>query len=241
VIATNDTTTPVDEQELIVASDNLLKSVPREDLTTVIDETAAAFDGAGDDIGRLLDNGQTMVDAGNASLPATLDLLRDGGTVLETQDDQAKLIRTYLADLADVTDVVADRDGQLRVVLKDGTRAARELRRLAEGLAPNLPVLLANTIQLSGILTHRLDQVEETLVAVPFALASAITPGRDRLAHFTFVGGFTPQPCRTGYIPANQWKSIHDPIPSVLSDDIGCRTASSVPRGVVGAPGKLAY
>jgi len=241
VVARDDTTTPTDEQELIVAADGLFRSIPRDDLTTVIDESAAAFDGAGDDLGRLLDNGQTIIDAANRSRADTVALLRDGGTVLETQDDQAKIIEEYLGDLAKVTDVVADRDGHLRVVLSDGATAARELRRLADGLAPNLPGLLANTIQLSGILTNRLDQVEETLVSVPFALASALTPGRGGLAHFTFVGGISPQPCRTGYIPADQWKSIHDPIPSVLSADIGCKTASSVPRGVVGAPGKLAY
>ena len=241
VVAAADTTTPVDEQELIVAADDLFTSIPRDDLTTVIDESAAAFDGAGDDIGRLLDNSQTILDAANRTRSDAVALLRDGGTVLETQHDQAKLIRAYLGDLAKVTDVVADQDGDLRVVLKDGTTAARELRRLAAELGPNLPILLANTSQLSGILTNRLDQVEETLVSLPFALASALTPGRGGLAHFTFVGGISPTPCRTGYIPATDWKSIHDPIPSVLSPDIGCRTPSSVPRGVVGAPGKWAY
>lgn len=228
------TTTPVHDQDLIVATDRLLRSIDPESLATVVDESAAAFGGAGDDLGRLLENSGTILDAANDALPATRALLRSGRTVLATQDDQAETIADSFDALAKVTGVFATRDRNVRVVLADGTEAARQLRLLALGLSPNLPPLLAHIIDTTGILEARRDGLEETLVAVPWALASAQTPGRDGRAHFTFVAGGTPLPCRKGYIPAQDWKSPFDPTPSVLADDLGCREPAAVPRGVAG-------
>lgn len=241
VVSTANTTTPTDEQELIVAADELFRSVPTSDLQTVIDESVAAFSGAGSDLGRVIDNSDVILKAADRSLPETIALLRNGGTVLKTQDGQADLIADYVADLADLSGVVAGGDERIGRILVDGTRAARELRVLATELAPALPVLLANVLGLSAILDSRVTGLEEALVTIPWALASALTPGRDARAHFTFVGGTDPAPCHEGYIPADLWQSSNSFTPSRLSADIGCRTRTSVPRGVVGAPGKLAY
>ncbi|RNL78398.1 MCE family protein [Nocardioides marmorisolisilvae] len=234
VIRTAQTTTPVRDQDLIVATDRLLKSIDVDDLATVVDESATAFGGEGNDLAALLTNSRTILNAAQTSLPATKALLRSGATVLGTQDLQARTIADYLDSLARTSGVLANRDRDVRLVLADGTRAARELQLLADGLSPELPDLLAHIVDISGLLDAHRDGIEETLVAIPWALASAQTPGRDGRAHFTFVGGLTPQPCRTGYIPAADWRSPLDPTVSDLPDDIGCRTPSSVPRGVAG-------
>lgn len=226
------TTTPIDDQELIVAADELFRSIPTRDLRTLVDESADAFGGAGSDLGRVIDNSATLVRAAEEALPATLSLLRDGRIVLSTQVRQLRTIGDYLADLRTVSGVLADRDGAVRTVLIDGTEAARQLRLLARGISPNLPRLLTNIIDLSALLGDRRDELEETLVALPWALASAQTPGRDGRAHFTFVGAADPQPCRTGYIPAESWQSPNDLTPSRLPATLGCRTPASVPRGV---------
>lgn len=232
VIEVARTTTPVDDQELIVATDKLLRSIDPAALATVVDESAAAFAGAGDDLGRLLGNSETILAAAQDALPATKALLRTGETVLATQDQQALTIAAYLGDLARITGVVADQDPALRSVLIDGTRAARELGSLATGLSVPLPQLLGGVTELVGVLAAHRDGLEETLVAVPWALASAQTPGRDGRAHFTFVGGASPVPCRLGYHPAETWKSPYDPLYTPMPDDLGCREPASVPRGV---------
>ncbi|MCX6397261.1 MAG: MlaD family protein [Propionibacteriales bacterium] len=232
VIGVGATSTPVDDQELIVATDRLLRSVDPEALATVVDESAAAFSGAGDDLGRLFANSENILAEAQDALPATTALLRDGAVVLGTQNEQADTIATLLGDLVKVTGVFATNDPQVRAVFTDGTLAARQLQALADGLDPGLAALLDPLVILSGIGADHRDGLEETLVAVPWALASAQTPGRDGRAHFTFVGGGSPTPCRLGYIPAEQWKSIHDPTPSKLPADIGCREPASVPRGV---------
>lgn len=234
VIAAARTTTPVRDQDLIVATDRLLRSIDVDDLATVVDESATAFGGEGGDLADLLTNSRTILDAAESSLPATKALLRAGATVLTTQDLQARTIADYLDDLARTSGVLADHDRDVRLVLADGTQAARELQALADGLSPALPALLAHVVDVTGILDDHRDGIEETLVAIPWALASAQTPGRDGRAHFTFVGGLTPSPCRTGYIPAGDWRSPLDSTVSDLPDDLGCRTPASVPRGVAG-------
>lgn len=234
VIEADRTSTPVHDQDLIVATDKLLRSIDPAALATVVDESAAAFGGAGNDLGRLLSSSRTILAAAQDALPATKALLSSGATVLRTQDDQSGTIATYLTDLDRFTGVLATKDRAVRTVLRDGTSAANQLDTLALGLAPGLPGLLGSVVDLSRIAgTHR-DKIEEALVAVPWALASAQTPGRDGRAHFTFVGGVSPTPCRKGYIPAQQWRSPFDPTPSKVPDDLGCLEPASVPRGVTG-------
>lgn len=233
VIEVARTSTPVDDQEVIVAADQFLRSIDTDDLATVVDESAAAFGGAGDDLGALLGNSEKILAAAQDALPATKELLRTGNTVLGTQSQQSATIAGYLADLARVTGVVAAKDPELRSVLTDGTLAARELQGLAAGLSPTLPTLLGNVLALAGLMNEHRDGLEETLVAVPWALASAQTPGRDGRAHFTFVGGNSPTPCREGYHPSSTWKSPFDPRFTEMPDDLGCREPASVPRGVV--------
>lgn len=232
VIEVDRTTTPVDDQELIVATDKLLRSIDPDALATVVDESAEAFGGAAGDLGRLLSSSETILAAAQEALPATKELLRTGRTVLGTQDTQSATIADYLASLRTISGVVAGKDAEVRAVLTDGTLAARELQNLAAGLSPTLPTLLGNVLALSRIFADHRDGLEETLVAVPWALASAQTPGRDGRAHFTFVGGAEPVPCREGYFPAQAWKSPYDPLFSPMPDSLGCREPASVPRGV---------
>lgn len=232
VIAVGSTSTPVADQDLIVATDRLLRSIDTDDLATVVEETATAFGGAGNDLGRLLGNSEDILIAAQDALPATRSLLRSGAVVLGTQNAQSETIATFLADLVTVSGTFAEQDPEVRGILRDGTSAARSLTTLSDGLNPALSALLDPLVFLTRITGERRDELEETLVAVPWALASAQTPGRDGRAHFTFVGGASPVPCSAGYLPAQAWKSIHDPVPSVLPENIGCRTPSSVPRGV---------
>lgn len=231
VIEERATTTPIEDQELILATDRLLRSIDTGSLATVVEESATAFSGAGDDLGRLLANSTTILEAADEALPETIALLGSGRTVLATQRSQALAISTLLQDLADVSGVLAAQDDAVATILRDGTVAAGELDALAEGLDPGLAELLDPLVALAGLTAEHRDGLEETLVAVPWALASAQTPGRDGRAHFTFVGGASPTPCRNGYLPADQWKSIHDPEPSILPAQIGCREPASVPRG----------
>ena len=232
VIPVSETSTPVTTGELLVAVDAFLRSVPRHDLAVVIRELDTTFSGAGHDLKALIRNSGTVLDAAQQALPATEALLRDGGTVLQTQSDQAVLVSAALRDLAALTDVFAGQDDDVREVLDRAATAADQLRLLAVGLGPHLPPLLSDLAVVAGVAGDRVDQMEETLVAVPYALASALTPGRDERAHFSYQGSLSPRPCRQGYVPPENWRSPNNLHPVPMDDDIHCTERGDVlPRG----------
>ena len=152
--------------------------------------------------------------------------------MLQTQSDQAALISAALRDLAVLTAVFGDHDDDVRTILVRAAAAADQLRLLATGLAPNLPPLLGDLAVVAGVAADRVDEIEETLVAIPYALASALTPGRDERAHFSYQGSLTPRPCRQGYVPPERWRSPHNLDPVPMDDAIHCEERGGVlPRG----------
>lgn len=232
VIAAADTSTPVTTAELLVAVDAFLRSVPRRDLSVVIRELDTTFSGAGRDLRALVRNSGIVLDEAEQALPATRRLLADAGTALRTQDDQAELISAALRDLALLTAVFGDQDDDVRTILVRAAAAADQLRLLAVGVAPHLPPLLGDVAVVAGIAGDRVAEIEETLVALPYALASALTPGRGERAHFSYQGTLEPRPCREGYVPPGRWRSPHDLEPVPMDDDHHCTERGDVlPRG----------
>ena len=232
VVTVADTTTPVSTAELLVAVDAFLRSVPRRDLSVVIRELDTTFSGAGRDLRALIRNSATILDEAEEVLPATERLLADAGTVLRTQDDQSELITSALRDLAVLTAVFGDQDDDVRTILVRAAAAADQLRLLAVGLAPHLPPLLGDLAVVAGIAGSRVAEMEETLVALPYALASALTPGRGERAHFAYQGSIEPRPCREGYVPPGRWRSPHDLRPVPMGDRVRCTERGGVlPRG----------
>ena len=232
VITTADTSTPVSTAELLVAVDDFLRSVPRRELSMVIRELDTTFSGAGRDLRALIRNSATILDEAEQALPATERLLADAGTVLQTQDDQSELISAALRDLAVLTAVFGDQDDDVRTILVRAAAAAKQLRLLAVGLAPHLPPLLGDVAVVAGIAGERVAEMEETLVALPYALASALTPGRGKRAHFAYQGSMEPRPCREGYVPQGRWRSPHDLQPVPMDDRLRCTERGGVlPRG----------
>ena len=232
VVSVADTTTPVETGDLLVAVDDFLRSVPRRDLAVVIRELDTTFAGAGRDLKALIRNSTTILDEAEQALPATEQLLADAGTVLQTQSDQSELISAALRDLAVLTSVFGDQDDDVETILVRAATAADQLRLLAVGLAPNLAPMLGDLAVVAGQASERVAEMEETLVALPYALASALTPGRDERAHFSYQGSLSPRPCREGYVPPERWRSPHDLDPVPMDDSLHCKERGGVlPRG----------
>ncbi len=232
VITEADTTTPVTTGELLMAVDAFLRSVPRHDLAVVIRELDTTFSGAGHDLRGLVRHSGTILDEAQRALPATEALLRDGGTVLRTQADQAALVSTALRDLAALTAVFAGQDDDVRVILDRAAAAAEQLRLLAVGLAPHLPPLLADLAVVAGVAADRVDQMEETLGGGALRAGQCADTGARRAGALLLPGQPRAGACRHGYVPVPQWRSPHELRPVPMADSIHCtERGDTLPRG----------
>jgi len=240
VIPRDRTSIPVPVEELLLNVDRLVGSLDEDNLRTVVDELGQAFEGAGDDLGRLVDNGNLLLARAEESLPQTLDLITDGRTVLERQVASRSAIEQWAADLRLVSDTLVDIDPDLRGLLVDAPDGGQALQDLVERAGPGLGSLVRNVDVLNGVTIPRLEGVEQMLVTYPDIVSGGFSVvrndgGRMR-AHFGFVlNAGDPAACTSGYSSTGQSGSAG----AVLGRDVD-GVSCTVVNGVDPNPGDAA-
>jgi virulence factor Mce-like protein len=227
VIPQERTGIPVPVEQLLLNVDNLVGSIDEDNLRTVVDELGKAFAGAGDDLGRLIDNGDVLLARAEESLPQTLRLITDGRTVLDTQVASRSAIQTWAAELRTFTDTLVEIDPDLRGLVVNAPDAGEQLEQLVEDAGPGLGSLLRNVDILNGVTTPRLDGVEQLLVTYPDVVSGNFTvvrrdPDGVMRSHFGFVlNAGDPHSCTTGYVPTSQLPS-EGAVENVDVDGVSC-------------------
>ena len=213
VIPVENTAIPVPVEELLLHMDGLVGSIDQENLRVVVDELGQAFAGAGDDLGRLIDNGDLLLARAQESLPETLALITDGQTVMTTQVESRSAIQQWAADLRLVSDTLVDMDPTIRELLVNSPDAGAAVQQLVEDAGPGLGPLVRNLDILNQVTIPRLDGVEQMLVTYPDVVSggfSVVRRDADGVmrSHFGFVvNAGDPHACETGYIPTTQLPS----------------------------------
>ncbi|MGZ3103315.1 MCE family protein [Streptomyces sp. H72] len=195
-----DTEVPAPVTDVLTSVDALTRSVPLEDLRTVVDEFGKTFEGHGDDLQALLDNGSAFVEAADRALPSTTRLLTDGETVLRTQAEEAEAIRGFADGATELARALKGSDADLRRLLTVTPGAATQVSGLLRDLDPSLGVVLANLLTTSEVAVTRQRGIEELLVKYPAAVsagATAVDGGTMKLG--LAVTFFKPLPCTAGY------------------------------------------
>jgi phospholipid/cholesterol/gamma-HCH transport system substrate-binding protein len=195
-----DTEVPAPVTDVLTSVDALTRSVPLEDLRTVVDEFGKTFEGHGDDLQALLDNGSAFVEAADRALPSTTRLLTDGETVLRTQAEEAEAIRGFADGATELARALKGSDADLRRLLTVTPGAATQVSGLLRDLDPSLGVVLANLLTTSEVAVTRQRGIEELLVKYPAAVsagATAVDGGTMQLG--LAVTFFKPLPCTAGY------------------------------------------
>ncbi|MBO9520570.1 MAG: MCE family protein [Nocardioidaceae bacterium] len=197
---------PQATDDLLVKINGLVSSLNRNDVATVVSELGTMFRGTADPLRRMVDSGSALVAQAKANETATIGLLDSGQTVLRTQQANAGNIRSFAANLADLTGSLKDADTDLRTLLQGGTPAVREVDGLLKGLSPTLPVFLSNLVTVNQVITARLNAVEQTLVTFPAVISSGFTgtPG-DGYGHINLQFNYGTDACTKGYKPPSQW------------------------------------
>lgn len=201
VIPDSRTTVPVPIEEFIVEVDDLARSVPLDSLQTVVDELGTAFDGTARPLQKILDTTDAFTADAVEALPQTLALIRDGRTVLTTQNDVAGSFQSFSADLALLAEELKESDPDLRRLIQTGPEFSEELVGLLRESGNGLSMLVADLLTVSRVAEPRQAGLRQLLVTYPgfSSVAYTAVPG-DGTAHLGLaVNLFDPYACAQGY------------------------------------------
>ena len=239
VIPKERTTVPLQIGPVLEQVNSLVATLPRDDLNTVVDEGYDAVRGTGQALQRIIDGGNTLLDAANRDFAPTAALLDQLGPLLDTQTEIDPQLRLLTRDLATVTDQLRESDGDIRGLLADTPPFAQETIGLLDDVRPTLPVLLGNLVGVGGVLKVYNPNLRQILVVYP-ALASlgqaaSEVNGDEHKVNVDLDAAVnSPPPCMEGFIPADQWR---DPADTSQPEPVEtyCRLPADDPSGVRGA------
>jgi len=218
----------------------LLASVPKQDLTSVIDEAYRAFDGAGPDLGRLLDGTRDLVTEAQHNIGPTRTLIGDAGPVLDTQLADSAQIRALTHDLNSFTARVRDSDPDLRTLLATGQPLAKQTDQLFQDLEPTLPVLLDNLVSVGQVGVTYNPALRQVLVLYPLVVTTLQTitlPLRaEGSANLDFKATVNdPPPCTLGFLPVSSRRDVEDLSVTTTPSNLYCKLPPGDPSAVRGA------
>lgn len=240
IVPMADTAVPQQVGPLLDQTSALIQSIPKDKLGLLLDESFHAFDGAGYDLGSLLDS-SAKVSAGIRDVrDPTRNLVQDSAPLLDSQAATTDSLRTWARSLANVTTTLADDDQQVRMVLRDGPSAANAVSLLLDQVKPTLPVLLANLTSIGQILVTYRPGLEQILVLLPPFVANIVSAAPDHNPTGLGQGDFTlsfgdPPSCTVGFLPPSQWRSPEDTSEIDTPEGLYCKLPQDSPLAVRGA------
>lgn len=239
-IAMADTTVPQQVGPLLDQTSALIKSIPKDKLGLLLDESFEATNGAGYDLGSLMDSSARVSDGLSDVRDSTRALVEDSVPLLDSQASGTDDLRTWAHSLANITGTLVDDDQQIRTVLKDGPASVNQATRLLEQVKPTLPVLLANLTSIGQILVTYRPGLEQILVLLPPFVANIVSAAPDHNPTGLGQGDFTlsfgdPPSCTVGFLPPSQWRSPEDTSEVDTPDGLYCKLPQDSPLAVRGA------
>jgi phospholipid/cholesterol/gamma-HCH transport system substrate-binding protein len=241
VIQPKDTAVPVSTTEFLTNLDQLVTSVPQDQLRSVVDELGAAFQGTGADLAQIIDTSNAFIKTANANFDVTTALIRDSNTVLRTQSEKGSAIKSFAKNLALFSGTLADNDDALRALIDNGSATANELRTFLEQNQVDLGGLINNLVTTGKVISRHLPGIRQILVLYPYMVATGFTvtaknpDGYD--ARFGFILNPVPAVCEQGY-DVGERRSPTDGSNKPMDMDAQCTAAitKTNARGAQNAP-----
>ncbi|WP_314035357.1 MlaD family protein [Dietzia sp. CH92] len=233
---------PVPVAETVDMLEATLDSVGPERLTTLVDESARAVGGAGDDLAASVDALTGLAREMGRDREQWASLLRRSAPLLEAQAASSADLREWAGATNRVAAEVAAADPALRGVIEGAPAAAAETILLFRELSPTWPLLLANLVtveQVAAVYTPSLEQILVLFPAIMDSTQSAALPnaGDAMPAQNTFfVNSYNdPPPCTTGFLPPEQRRSPTELDVPDTPPDLYCKVPEDSPVAVRGA------
>jgi phospholipid/cholesterol/gamma-HCH transport system substrate-binding protein len=204
-IARDDTRTPIAATTLLVDLDQLVNSVDKDNLRTVIDELGTAFEGTGPDLATIIDTSNAFIESADQHFDVTKDLIENSHVALQTQLDGESSIKSFARNLHLFSNTLVASDKDLRTVIDQGSRAARDVRGLIADNQDALAELINNLITTGEITSAHVAGIRQVLVLYPYVVEGGYTvvakdPSTGLYdAHFGLVLTQDPPVCHQGY------------------------------------------
>ncbi|MBB3748164.1 virulence factor Mce-like protein [Mycolicibacterium sp. BK634] len=241
VISMRNTSIPQQVGPMLDQVSKLVDSIPKGKLGQLLDETYQGFNGAGYDLGSLLDSSAKVTTDINGVADQTRGFIDDAVPLLDSQAQTTDAISTWTHSLAGISDHLVADDPHLRTILATAPGAAEEVSALLNQIKPTLPVLLANLTTVGQILVTYNPGLEQILVLLPAYIANQDSfalpqnnPTGWPLADFTATAN-DPPPCTVGFLPPSQWRSPADTTTIDTPDGLYCKLPQDSPISVRGA------
>jgi virulence factor Mce-like protein len=240
IIPQSSVTIPQPVGPMLDRTAELLESVPKDTLAALLDESAAAFAGAGYDLGSLVDSSARLSAEANATREPIGQLIDDSEPLLDSLSASAQDTRDWARDLASVTQQLRDNDSDIRTILERGPAALDEVTALLDAVKPTLPILLANMTSLGQVAVTYNPSLEQVLVLLPSFLGGfdQISPSKNAtglpLGNFRLQAS-DPPACTVGFLPPSQWRSPADTTTLDTPDGLYCKLPQDSPIAVRGA------
>ncbi|WP_166462786.1 MCE family protein [Amycolatopsis acidicola] len=239
-IPENRTSVPPGIGSVLDNANTLLASLPRDSLRTALNELSSAFNGTGEQLQRLLDQGTRLVDEAQQNFGPTQQLIDNAGPLLDTQVVSSDKIRSLVKSLSGFTDQVHASDADLRSLLDRGQPAAQQVNGLFQDLRPTLPILLSNMVNVEQVLVTYQPALETVLVVYPVTTTSLISTTKPHQGD----GGIgldlrlnvqNPPQCTTGFLPPDQRRDPSALTDVATPDDLRCKLPQNDPTVLRGS------
>jgi phospholipid/cholesterol/gamma-HCH transport system substrate-binding protein len=187
---------PTAAQTLLVNLDNLVNSLPLDDLRTTVSELGKATRGRGDDLQNLLDATNTLLKAADepSNVNATIALISEASTVLQTQLDEAQPLQSFTHSLNLLSQQLKTSDPDIRHLLSTGPKDLATVQSFVTDNRTDLGVTLANLATVGNLLVRHLPGLEEVLELYPALAAGGPSALHDQYGALGLVLQVNPTP-----------------------------------------------
>lgn len=214
VIGADRTYIPPDINSLLAATNRGLNAIPRDDLKTVVDEAYVAVGGLGPELSRLVRGMADLSIGARKNLDSLVTLIDESKPILDSQIQSSDSIQAWAAHLATITSQLKTNDSSVQGLLRDGSPAVDETRKLLDRLQPTLPSVLANLVNVGEVAVTYRDNLEALLVLLPRGTEMMQGEGLANRNTGHLAGSLSfnlnvnlPPPCTTGFLPIQQQRA----------------------------------
>ncbi len=173
-IHVNHTSIPVSAQQLLTDFDTFANSVNTQKLATVITELGKAFNNRGPDLGSLLDSSRELLASATQALPATVDLINQSDSVLQTQLDLKNALvgmQGFAHSLNLLSQQFKASDPDIRHLLSTGPSDLQVVQDFIANNKTDLGVVFADLASTGTVITQHIKGLEEILELYPALVA----------------------------------------------------------------------